>query len=215
MLTQDRATELAKRRYNRIAPLYDLMESLVERSRYSKWRKLLWSKVEGTKILEIGIGTGKNFPYYPSDVEITAIDFSEKLIMHANATFISGLRSDEGNPYAGSTLSFSGTETNNTGEGQFYMENDSYLELYDSFLLHKQGANNSTQWQLYWYGDVIAKRSSLESWWTIRFFGDNNSLEDIDSIKTFQNNLSTPSFPHKLIPIIFWFPAISRKYICC
>jgi len=83
VLTQDKTTELAKRRYNRIAPLYDLMEELIERSRYSKWRELLWSKVEGTHILEVGVGTGKNFPYYPSDVEITAIDFSKKMLKRA------------------------------------------------------------------------------------------------------------------------------------
>jgi len=35
------------------------------------------------KILEVGVGTGKNFPYYPSDVEITAIDFSEKMLDRA------------------------------------------------------------------------------------------------------------------------------------
>ena len=83
MLTQDKDTELAKRRYNRIAPLYDLMEGLVERSRYSKWRELLWSKVEGTNILEVGVGTGKNFPYYPSDAEIAAVDFSNRMLQRA------------------------------------------------------------------------------------------------------------------------------------
>ena len=83
MLTQDKATEIAKRRYNRIAPLYDLMEGLVERSRYSKWRGLLWSKVEGTRILEVGVGTGKNFSYYPSDAEITAVDFSNRMLKRA------------------------------------------------------------------------------------------------------------------------------------
>ncbi len=83
MLTQDRATELAKRRYNRIAPLYDFMEGLVERLRYNKWRELLWSKVEGTYILEVGVGTGKNFPYYPADAEITAIDFSDRMLQRA------------------------------------------------------------------------------------------------------------------------------------
>lgn len=83
MLTQDKTTEITKRRYNRIAPLYDLMEGLIERSRYSKWRELLWSKVEGANILEVGVGTGKNFPYYPSDVEITAVDFSEKMLRRA------------------------------------------------------------------------------------------------------------------------------------
>jgi ubiquinone/menaquinone biosynthesis C-methylase UbiE len=59
------------------------MEGLVERSRYSKWRGLLWSKVEGTRILEVGVGTGKNFSYYPSDAEITAIDFSNRMLKRA------------------------------------------------------------------------------------------------------------------------------------
>ncbi len=83
MPTESKATEIIKKRYNRIAPLYDFMEGLVERSRYSKWRELLWSKVEGPHILEVGVGTGKNFPYYPADAEITAIDFSEKMLRRA------------------------------------------------------------------------------------------------------------------------------------
>jgi ubiquinone/menaquinone biosynthesis C-methylase UbiE len=83
MKTESHNTEAARKRYNRIAPFYDFMEGLVERSRYSKWRELLWSKVEGNKILEVGVGTGKNFPYYPSDVEIIAIDFSEKMLDRA------------------------------------------------------------------------------------------------------------------------------------
>ena len=83
MTTESQATEAAKRRYNRIAPVYDFMESVVERSRYSKWREMLWSKVEGTHILEVGVGTGKNFPYYPAHAEITAIDFSEKMLVYA------------------------------------------------------------------------------------------------------------------------------------
>jgi len=81
--TEGKATDIAKRRYNRIAPLYDLMEGLIERSRYSKWREFLWSKVGGTHILEVGVGTGKNFPYYPADAEITAVDFSEKMLERA------------------------------------------------------------------------------------------------------------------------------------
>jgi len=83
MPTEEKTTEIARGRYNRIALLYDLMEGLVERSRYRQWRELLWSKVEGTNILEVGAGTGKNFPYYPADAEITAIDFSEKMLKRA------------------------------------------------------------------------------------------------------------------------------------
>ncbi|MBM2825624.1 MAG: Methyltransferase type 11 [Dehalococcoidales bacterium] len=48
-----------------------------------KWRKVLWGKVAAGSILEVGVGTGKNFPYYPPDTEITAIDFSGKMLSRA------------------------------------------------------------------------------------------------------------------------------------
>lgn len=83
MTMENKVTEVARKRYNRIAPVYDFMEGLVERSRYGIWRELLWSKVKGNKILEVGVGTGKNFPYYPANAEITAIDFSEKMLSRA------------------------------------------------------------------------------------------------------------------------------------
>ena len=83
MTIQTKVTEAARRRYNRIAPVYDLMESVVERSRYSRWRQTLWNKVEGKDILEVGVGTGKNFPYYPENADVTAIDFSEKMLSRA------------------------------------------------------------------------------------------------------------------------------------
>ena len=86
MVSESKATEIAKRRYNRIALLYTvLIDGLIERSRSSRWRELLWSKVEGTHVLEVGVGIGKNFPYYPADVEISAIDFSEKMLKRAEA----------------------------------------------------------------------------------------------------------------------------------
>ena len=78
-------TDVARRRYDRLAPFFDLMEAPVERSRFSGWRKLLWSKVGGRDILEVGVGTGKNFSYYPVDIEIAAIDFSEKMLQRARA----------------------------------------------------------------------------------------------------------------------------------
>jgi ubiquinone/menaquinone biosynthesis C-methylase UbiE len=34
-------------------------------------------------VLEVGVGTGKNFPYYPSGVRITAIDFSRRMLGRA------------------------------------------------------------------------------------------------------------------------------------
>ena len=83
MLPEDKTTEVARKRYDRLAVFYDASEAIVERLGYSRWRKLLWSKVEGSGILEIGVGTGKNFPYYPSHVEMTAIDFSSRMLKRA------------------------------------------------------------------------------------------------------------------------------------
>lgn len=83
MTATSKATEVIRKRYNRVAPVYDLMEGFIERSRYGRWRDLLWSKAEGTDILEVGVGTGKNFPYYPKGAEITAVDFSDKMLSRA------------------------------------------------------------------------------------------------------------------------------------
>ncbi len=80
-----KSTELTRRRYDRIATVYDFMQGAIERSSYSKWRQLLWSKVEGTKVLEVGVGTGRNFHYYPKDMEITAIDLSDRMLARARA----------------------------------------------------------------------------------------------------------------------------------
>lgn len=72
-----------KQRYNRIAPFFDAMEGALELVFFSRWRELIWSKVDGQNILEVGVGTGKNFPYYPQGTKITAIDFSEKMLAKA------------------------------------------------------------------------------------------------------------------------------------
>lgn len=85
MTMENKITEATRKRYDRIAPVYDLMESLVERSRYSKWREILWSKVQGKNILEVGVGTGKNFPYYPKGAQVTAVDFSDKMLARAKS----------------------------------------------------------------------------------------------------------------------------------
>lgn len=84
MIAKDKPNRNTRNRYDRIAFLYDLMESPVEHFNYSKWRKLLWDKVEGDNILEVGVGTGKNFPYYPPGARIIAIDFSPKMLKRAS-----------------------------------------------------------------------------------------------------------------------------------
>lgn len=65
-------------RYDRIAGIYDILEAPMEHM-FSKWRKRLLSEATG-KTLEVGIGTGKNIPFYPDDVDLTGIDFSPKMV---------------------------------------------------------------------------------------------------------------------------------------
>jgi ubiquinone/menaquinone biosynthesis C-methylase UbiE len=58
-----------------------MMETFMERTLFQKWRKLLWLTVDSAKdILEIGVGTGKNMPYYPKRSKITAIDLSDRML---------------------------------------------------------------------------------------------------------------------------------------
>lgn len=77
------ATEIIGRRYNRIAFLYNLMEWPMENMRFKSWRNRLRDRIFGPRALEIGVGTGKNMPYYPSGVSITAIDFSSAMLARA------------------------------------------------------------------------------------------------------------------------------------
>ena len=79
----DRATLQTQSRYNRIARAYDWMEAPIERLAFSQWRKRLWSRVDGSHILEVGVGTGKNIPYYPTDARVTAVDLSEEMLARA------------------------------------------------------------------------------------------------------------------------------------
>ena len=76
------ANTTIRRRYDRIAPVYDLLESLME-LRFSRWRRELWSRLDGAEILEIGVGTGKNFRHYPPFGRVTAIDFSQRMLERA------------------------------------------------------------------------------------------------------------------------------------
>lgn len=76
------ATRATRNRYQRLAPLYDLMETFPER-RYRSWRQRMWSQVEGPKILEVGVGTGKNFPYYPPNTQVSAIDLTPGMLERA------------------------------------------------------------------------------------------------------------------------------------
>jgi ubiquinone/menaquinone biosynthesis C-methylase UbiE len=76
-------TETIKARYNRISRSYDLMEGIMEWLAFSGWRMRVLDMVTGDRILEVGVGTGKNLRLYPSNKSIAAIDFSAGMLRRA------------------------------------------------------------------------------------------------------------------------------------
>lgn len=75
--------EVTRARYDRLAPAYDLIEWLPERGRFGRWRAHLWRHASPGRLLEVGVGTGKNMPYYPTDATITAVDISPGMLARA------------------------------------------------------------------------------------------------------------------------------------
>lgn len=75
----DQATTLTRARYQRISPIYDKVEWLMER-RFRPWREKLWELVYGPQVLEVGVGTGKNMEFWPVNCKITAIDLTPGML---------------------------------------------------------------------------------------------------------------------------------------
>lgn len=76
-------TQLTRQKYNRNARFYDLTEIPMELSLFRRWRKRLFKNIRGQRILEIGVGTGKNLKYYPEGVSLVGIDLSEGMMAKA------------------------------------------------------------------------------------------------------------------------------------
>jgi len=76
-------TALARARYDRVAPLYDLM-NLCSEFVYRRWREWLWQQAPSRgRILEVGVGTGRNIPYHLRDTQVIGIDLSPKMLARA------------------------------------------------------------------------------------------------------------------------------------
>jgi len=71
-------TEVIRRRYNRTARFYDWMDKMIP----DAIRQQAIAKVHG-KVLEVGVGTGKNLPYYRKGSDVTGIDFSPGMLERA------------------------------------------------------------------------------------------------------------------------------------
>jgi len=68
--------------YARIARLYDLLDLPFEYGRYRPIRRRLFEGVGGN-VLDAGVGTGRNMPFYPPGARITGIDLSPAMLARA------------------------------------------------------------------------------------------------------------------------------------
>ena len=68
-------------KYNITAMFYDILDYPWERV-YREWRPWLLGDLRG-KILEAGVGTGRNFQYYHHSIELTGVDLSDVMLRKA------------------------------------------------------------------------------------------------------------------------------------
>lgn len=68
-------------KYNITAMFYDILDYPWERM-YRRWRPSLLGDLRG-RVLEAGVGTGRNFSHYHESVELTGVDLSEVMLSKA------------------------------------------------------------------------------------------------------------------------------------
>jgi len=68
--------------YDRIARFYDFLDLPFEIGRYRPLRRKLFDGVNGT-LLDAGVGTGRNFPFYPNGSKVEGIDLSPAMLDRA------------------------------------------------------------------------------------------------------------------------------------
>ncbi|CRK84765.1 class I SAM-dependent methyltransferase [Neobacillus massiliamazoniensis] len=66
-------------KFNKQAAKYSKMS---KKQGQNKWRKQIFQSVKG-KTLEVAVGAGMNFSFYPKDIEYLGVDFSPKMIESA------------------------------------------------------------------------------------------------------------------------------------
>ena len=76
------ASDDNRRRYRRIAPVYDLLDLPFEYARYRPLRSMLFAGLSG-RLLDAGVGTGRNIPFYPPGAEVIGIDTSPEMLARA------------------------------------------------------------------------------------------------------------------------------------
>jgi ubiquinone/menaquinone biosynthesis C-methylase UbiE len=78
-MRREDATARARRVWDRYAPRYDRDMALFERVLFGNGRAWVCSWAEG-EVLEVGVGTGRNLPFYPTGVRLTGVDLSPAML---------------------------------------------------------------------------------------------------------------------------------------
>ena len=71
--------ERLKRNWEREAPTYDRRMAFFERVLFGAGREWMCSRASG-EVLEVAVGTGRNFTFYPQGVRLSAIDLSPAML---------------------------------------------------------------------------------------------------------------------------------------
>jgi ubiquinone/menaquinone biosynthesis C-methylase UbiE len=77
--TASQQTERLKRVWEKEAPTYDRHMDFFERVLFGDGREWVCSRASG-EVLEVAVGTGRNFPFYPQGVRLTGIDLSPAML---------------------------------------------------------------------------------------------------------------------------------------
>jgi ubiquinone/menaquinone biosynthesis C-methylase UbiE len=81
--------EAVQKRYDWYSRFYDKFEAPIEQMAFKSIRKKVIGALSG-QILEVGVGSGKNLPYYRSSTHVIGIDISPQMLRKAqekSATF--------------------------------------------------------------------------------------------------------------------------------
>ncbi|MBI4239169.1 MAG: class I SAM-dependent methyltransferase [Deltaproteobacteria bacterium] len=71
-----------EKKFNRTSRLYDWIDWPFERFRYRTIRRQIWEGLSG-RILDAGVGTGCNIPFYPANAHVVGIDLSQGMLTKA------------------------------------------------------------------------------------------------------------------------------------
>jgi ubiquinone/menaquinone biosynthesis C-methylase UbiE len=77
-------TERVRLLWDRAAPRFDKSMGFFERVLFQGGREWVCSQARGD-VLEIAVGTGRNFPYYATGIRLTGIEISEEMLDLAGA----------------------------------------------------------------------------------------------------------------------------------